>query len=292
MDSAGPGGEDAGAPPPEAMLERLRSLNGHWYELAKLLPLLARAGYDGMAVEEATGLERKTQNVWGTAAQVHESIRGVIPDAALAHYDVEGEELLYELRFLSIKQRAPVATYIAERNLRCARWGGAGKSGWAWCCAPTWVHNQPQAPSPQPLPPRGVMPCSPHDAQVLARAVKEHERREGRREGFGDTPGDVLAYKHFRDVSAGCWDPAPALCALCMRQMEGEAAAAVPSRARPAALQAQECRRTAEVEAAAKKGLAVADSDTAREKLVRLAAHPACCVRSRGMRKVACALGP
>ena len=43
-------------------------------------------------------------------------------------------------------------------------------------------------------------PCSPHESQVLARAIKEHERRDGRREGFADTPGDVLAYKYFRDV--------------------------------------------------------------------------------------------
>ena len=35
---------------------------------------------------------------------------------------------------------------------------------------------------------------------MLARAIKEHERREGKREGFSDTPGDVLAYKHYRDV--------------------------------------------------------------------------------------------
>jgi hypothetical protein len=44
------------------------------------------------------------------------------------------------------------------------------------------------------------MCCSPHDCQVLARAVKEHERKDGKREGFSDTPGDVLAYKHYRDV--------------------------------------------------------------------------------------------
>lgn len=35
---------------------------------------------------------------------------------------------------------------------------------------------------------------------VLARAIKEHERRNGRREGFADTPGDALAYKFYRDV--------------------------------------------------------------------------------------------
>ncbi len=51
--------------------------------------------------------------------------------------------------------------------------------------------------------PTSPPPCSPYEAQVLARAVKEHERRDGRREGFADTPADVLAYKYFRDVSRG-----------------------------------------------------------------------------------------
>ena len=31
--------------------------------------------------------------------------------------------------------------------------------------------------------------------------MKEHERREGTKEGFTDAAGDVLAFKHFRDVS-------------------------------------------------------------------------------------------
>lgn len=35
---------------------------------------------------------------------------------------------------------------------------------------------------------------------MLARAVKEHERRKGAREGFSDSPADCLAYKHYRDV--------------------------------------------------------------------------------------------
>lgn len=44
-------------------------------------------------------------------------------------------------------------------------------------------------------------PRSPHESMVLARAIKEHERRNGRREGFADTPADALAYKFYRDVS-------------------------------------------------------------------------------------------
>lgn len=56
--------------PTDEMLNRLRSTTGQWHQLAKLLPALLRAGMDGVAVEEETGLERKVQNVWHTAVQV------------------------------------------------------------------------------------------------------------------------------------------------------------------------------------------------------------------------------
>lgn len=57
--------------------------------------------------------------------------------------------------------------------------------------------HQRLLPLPLPLPP---LLRRPAEAQMLARAIKEHERRDGRREGFADTPADVLAYKYFRDV--------------------------------------------------------------------------------------------
>jgi hypothetical protein len=120
----------------DEMLNRLRGLSGHWHQLAKFLPALQRMGIDGMAVEEATGLERKTQNVWNTAAQVHESIAapGLLSPEDLAHFDAEGEYLLYELRFLSVRQRAPVASFIAQRNLRWVLvwWVGGCMGGWGW----------------------------------------------------------------------------------------------------------------------------------------------------------------
>jgi hypothetical protein len=190
MNAEGPAEGPEQCMSPEEMLGRLRSLAGHWHELARFLPALQRAGYDSVAVEEATGLERRVQNVWNTAAQVYESVKGVLPPDQLAHFDVEGEVLLYELRFLSVRQRAPAAAYIVENNL------------------------------------------SPAEAQVLARASKEHERRAGHKEGFSDTPGDVLAYKYWRD--------------------------------------ALECRRQDDVDACARKGLAVADTDEARAKLTTL----------------------
>jgi hypothetical protein len=39
-------------------------------------------------------------------------------------------------------------------------------------------------------------------SEALARAMKEWERRPGERNGFSDSPGDCLAFKYLRDVSA------------------------------------------------------------------------------------------
>lgn len=60
---------------PDDMIARLRTNAGHWHQLAKLLPALARAGYDSMVVEELVGLERSQQNVWTAAEQVRGSVR-------------------------------------------------------------------------------------------------------------------------------------------------------------------------------------------------------------------------
>ena len=46
---------------------------------------------------------------------------------------------------------------------------------------------------------------SAQEATVLARSVKEHERRAGQKEGFSAHPGDCLAYKHYRDVRTLYW---------------------------------------------------------------------------------------
>ncbi|GAB4818970.1 hypothetical protein N2152v2_006016 [Parachlorella kessleri] len=177
----------------EEMLNRLRSNAGEWHQQAKLLPLLLRAGCDSVAVEEAVGLERRVQNVWIAAEQVYESVKksGELSGAELAHFDGEGgEELLYELRLLSIKQRTQAAAYIVENDL------------------------------------------TPQESLVLARAVKDHERRVGTKEGFSNEMGDCLAYKYYRD--------------------------------------AVECRRTEDAEVCIQKGLEVAVSREARTRLASM----------------------
>ncbi len=70
------------------------------------------------------------------------------------------------------------------------------------------------------------------ECRTLARAVKEFERRNAESDGFKPTPGDYMAYKYWRD--------------------------------------ALECtRKQSDMEMYMNKGLAVADSDGAKAKLVR-----------------------
>eukprot|EP00887_Chlorella_sp_A99_P004991 scaffold4.g4991.t1 len=170
----------------DEMMNRLRAGAGAWHELAKLLPALQRKGLDAVAVEEATGIERRLQNVYDSV-----KASGRLSEAELAVFDdAEAEHLLYELRFLSVSQRVPAAAYILEQQL------------------------------------------SPAECVVLARAIKEHERRKGAGEGFSDSPADCMAYKHYRD--------------------------------------ALECRKQQDVEACVRKGLEAAETDAARAKLATL----------------------
>lgn len=54
----------------QVLLNRVRANTGHWHELAKLLPVLAAAGYDSLIIEQEAGVERATQNRWTVSMQV------------------------------------------------------------------------------------------------------------------------------------------------------------------------------------------------------------------------------
>ena len=51
-------------------MNRVKSGTGHWHELAKLLPALNAAGYDGLFIEQETGVTRATQTTWTGSMQV------------------------------------------------------------------------------------------------------------------------------------------------------------------------------------------------------------------------------
>jgi hypothetical protein len=147
----------------ETALGRLRAQAAPWHVLAALLPPLARAGIDAMAVEVDTGLERKTQAVWGTAAQVFASLQspadGALDPSYLPAFDSpDGAPALNELRNLARDVRVAAAAYLAERG------------------------------------------ADPALASTLARAYREWERRRATDDGFTQAPGDVMAYKFYRDA--------------------------------------------------------------------------------------------
>ncbi len=50
-------------------------------------------------------------------------------------------------------------------------------------------------------PKKPVIAAETQASEVLARAMKEWERRPGERQGFSDGPGDCMAFKYLRDVS-------------------------------------------------------------------------------------------
>ena len=119
---------------------------------------------------------------------------------------------------------------------------------------------------------------------MLARAAKEQERRQGDKEGFTSSPGDCLAYKYHRDVCPEapfpstlpninivshavwwyCWPHLDASCqealrtSACWRQQL--------TSARP--WQAVESRSEDQRKQFVQKGIAVADSESARATLV------------------------
>ena len=206
---SGPGGGGSSSSEPfdvETALAKLRAQAGPWHQLAALLPQLQRAGIDAMAVELETGLERATQALWQTAAQVFASLKSdaLFPAAALPAFDSPpGAPALHELRNLPADARRGAAEYLATGGEMIENASGGILEG-----------------------------VDAELAATLARAYREWERRAREREGFSGHPGDVLAYKHWRDAA--------------------------------------ECRREEDKEKALKKGLAVAVTSTARERLESL----------------------
>ncbi len=179
----------------QEMLDRLQQTRGYWHELATYLPKLQREGIDGSIVEEMSGVDRRTQNMWVNSSIVYKSLKksGEMSEQSLAYFDQEGgERLLHELRFLSVEQRVAAAIYIVEQQM------------------------------------------DDRESTLLAKSVKEHERRKGENEGFTGSPADCMAYKHYRD--------------------------------------ALENKRGDQVAEYIKRGLAVAESNGAREALEELAA--------------------
>lgn len=129
--------------------------------------------------------------------------------ATLQYFDQEDSDLLlYALRYLELAVRPAAATYVAKQELNAQACMSAGLHDHSpWLLAPWMV---PWA-SARFLPLAVPGDCTAaviqrtrrlQECDVLSRAIRDHMRRDGKKEGFSLTPGDCLAYKYFRDVRA------------------------------------------------------------------------------------------
>ncbi|KAL6989112.1 Rik1-associated factor 1 [Sarracenia purpurea var. burkii] len=117
-------------PPPSPLPPKFRSLDtdgrleilanrlGLWFEYAPLIPTFTQEGFTPSTLEELTGISGVEQNRLVVAAQVRDSlIQSNIEFDVLSFFDNGGAEILYEIRLLSVSQRAEVARYVVENNL-------------------------------------------------------------------------------------------------------------------------------------------------------------------------------
>ncbi|GKB85294.1 RuBisCO accumulation factor 1.1, chloroplastic-like protein [Tanacetum coccineum] len=105
----------------EARLDVLSNRLGQWYEYAPLIPPLILEGFAPPMIEEITGISGVEQNRLVVAAQVRDSlVQSGVDDETLEFYDKGGAELLYEIRLLSVNQRAAAARYMLENKFEPA----------------------------------------------------------------------------------------------------------------------------------------------------------------------------
>ena len=149
----------------EQMLSKLRSRAGHWHQLAKYVPALLGKGYDSNAIDAVTGITPLEQSRWTVAGTVYDSIAG--PGGL-------PQPLLDRFNDGGEELLYHFRFLGAERRLEAARFIVARN-------------------------------LDPQACEVLARSMKEWERRPSERRGFSDGPGDCLAFKYMRDVSFFCF---------------------------------------------------------------------------------------
>lgn len=143
------------------MLNKLRSRAGKWHELAKYFPGLNAKGVDTAGIDEATGITPAQQNKFMVAGTVHDSL--------VSSGKVSAEIISYFDSDEGADLLYPFRFLAAERRVAAALYV---------------VQNA----------------LEEQDCEMLARAMKEYERRPVERVGFSDQPGDCLAFKYLRDA--------------------------------------------------------------------------------------------
>ncbi|GBF92870.1 hypothetical protein Rsub_05489 [Raphidocelis subcapitata] len=147
----------------DEMLGKLRARSGHWFQLARVIPALAAKGYDSTAIDEATGITPVEQNLWVVAATVFESL------AAAAEARGGAPGLLAHFESGGDELLYHFRFLPAERRVSAAEYIAANN-------------------------------LNAQECEVLARSMKEWDRRPMERAGFENTAADCLAFKYMRDA--------------------------------------------------------------------------------------------
>ncbi|OIV95031.1 hypothetical protein TanjilG_10851 [Lupinus angustifolius] len=99
-------------------LQILSDRLGLWHQYTPLIPFLLNQGFSPPSIEEQTGISAIQQNRLVVAAQVRDSlIQSNTDPEVVSFFDIGGEQLLYEIRLLSAKQRASAAEFIVQNDL-------------------------------------------------------------------------------------------------------------------------------------------------------------------------------
>lgn len=204
------------------MLQRLRGRMGKWFDLARLLPALHSQGYDSNAVEEIAGLEKRLQGVWQATVPVYDSLKEShsFPQVVLV--------CILHVAYVTLHVLSHQATHtLCTKQEKLGHFDYEGEH---LLYEIRLLTAQQRADVAEYVVDNRLGPA---ECNALARAVKEYERRRSEREGFSAAPGDVLAFKYYRDAA--------------------------------------ECRREEEKRRCIDRGLDVAVSEGARRRLVRVA---------------------
>ena len=149
---------------PEFMLQLIRQRAGLWHKLATFIRPLQSRGYQPNDIFEACGIEPKEQALWVTWLQCYASLKdgAEFDNERLSYFDDEfrGAPNLSQIMYLPAKVRAQAAMFIVENEFE--------------------------------------------DVQsrelVKAYEIKRSNVNTIAARDFNDTPGDVLAYKLYRDI--------------------------------------------------------------------------------------------
>eukprot|EP01025_Chloroclados_australasicus_P038808 TRINITY_DN4007_c1_g2_i1.p1 TRINITY_DN4007_c1_g2~~TRINITY_DN4007_c1_g2_i1.p1 ORF type:complete len:511 (-),score=77.39 TRINITY_DN4007_c1_g2_i1:393-1925(-) len=144
----------------DIMLQRLQALAGKWYDLALFIPRLHENGYEAQILSEITGLFPSQQSKWVASAHIYNYLK---------QDGVSEETLLYFDGHDGPELLYELRYLTAEQRVLCIDY---------------IVMNNYDA----------------RQCRLLARAMKDYDRKSDMVLGFEENPGDILAFKYYRDV--------------------------------------------------------------------------------------------